>query len=398
LSLVLGCEKVPDRPLTDHDSNRAETPEALTEAQVIERLGQRREDVPGLRQVRRWRPLFRPLPVGSEGRPGRPPIRYPPEAVDTLEAIMEIRAGRKLPEHVVGFELWWRGVDVDLQVVRSYIGRLLDEDTAVLLSTPDPHDLADTVERLLETKRSHGALPALLLERLGGDLGALISATYAITLLLRGVTPVLDTTSAIVEADDEPEMDPKSAILRVTGLSRAMTDNVPGTDETLLDDDLDLSAFFDELGAVELFAGRLSDPVHAATDEELETARIDASIFSTHFRELASAAETAFGGDFAGWAIFTLDRREQEERFYRAGIVLMMLILRKKYGEGIDLINQTLQERMSEARTYNTIVERFPEYADYLRSDQAERLAALSPEQRERMVSDISNVLNEHTP
>jgi hypothetical protein len=308
---------------------------------------------------------------------------------------MEIRGGRKLPEHVVGFELWWRGFDVDLDAVRSYLARLLDEDTADLLATPDSYDPADNVERTVESQRPQGALPSLLLERLGGDESALVSGIYALVLLLRGVDPVLDTTSKIVGAGDETETTPENAILRLAGFNRAMTDSVPGTEETLLGDDFTLLGFFHELNPAELIGCRFSTPVLAATDEQLEKARMDAVTFSQLFRELADATEHAFRRDFAGFGIFTLPRREREERFYRATIILMMLVLRKKHADGIDLINDVLRGRISEVRTYNMIVERFPEYGPYLRFDQVEKLKTLPPEDRRKMASDISSFLEE---
>jgi hypothetical protein len=311
---------------------------------------------------------------------------------------MEIRAGRKLPEHVVGFELWWRGFDVDVDAVRSYLARLLDESTAELLATPDPYDLADNVEKTLEGQRPQGPLPSLLLERLGGDERALVSGIYALALLLRGVEPVLDTTSEIVGAGDETETTPESAVLHLVGFDRAMTDTVPGTKETLLGDNFDLLGFFYNFTLAEMIGSRFSTPVSAATDEQLEKARTDAVTFSQLFRELAETQEHAFGKDFSGFGIFTLRRPEQEERFHRLTIFLALLVLRDQYAEEIDLINQTLQERISEVRTYNAIVERFPEYARYLRYDQAEQLATMTPEDRQKMASDISAFLEERRP
>jgi hypothetical protein len=178
------------------------------------------------------------------------------------------------------------------------------------------------------------------------------------------------------------------------GFDRAAGDTVPGA-EPLLDQPFDLADLLQQLG-LSWSPGetRLSAPLDEATDADLEVARDDALAFSTLFSEFATAVQRAYGDDFAGFGIFTVPREEKEARFVRAAMVTMMLILRRaNNGPGIDMIKSTLRERIDEARTYNAIVETFPEYAPYLRSDQQERMETISPEFREKMQRDIGSFI-----
>jgi hypothetical protein len=386
---------MPDRPVSSSHSNRAEIPESLAEEELLERLRARGGEVPELRQVRRWRPLLPTVPGVASGRRGRPPRRYPPAAVDWLEAIMEIRGGRKLPNYVLGFELWWRGFPV--ADPRPYVAAVLDAATKDAFAPgADPYSTADQLEEL-KTKTPRNTVYPLLAGRAGGDVDALISGLYAIVLLLFGVEPAWESTSALVGAEDRDEVSPRAAAEQVLGFERAASDEAPGG-VRLLDEPIEIPGFFRELLGEEGFDARnLSKSVREAPDEELALALDDARAFSDDLVEFATAAEEAFGNDFAGLGFFTLQRREKENRFFRAGCVLSLLLLRRALGgTGIDQIKEDLSSNLVEFRAYNAVVDAFPEYAKYLRHDQQSRLATADPELIAKMRTDVAQFLAAH--
>lgn len=377
-------------------AGRAETPELLTEAEVLDRLRARGGEVPEPRQVRRWRVLLEPVRAPSGGKPGRPPLRYRPEAVDRLEAIMAIRAGHQKPLDVLGFELWWGGFAE--AKARAHIASILNGDGAIHFSPgDDPADLADRMYIELHDKRPRTGLFALLADRVGGDREALLTGMYALLMLLLGGSPAWESTSAVANAEDRDELSPADAARRLLGFVRAAEDQAP-SGERLLDEPMDIPDFF-----AQLLAGGRMDPsdlaktIHDATDDELELAREDAHAFAGDFVENARATVRAYGDDFAGFGFFAVHRKEKEERFSRAACVLMLLTVRRVLGgDGIDQIKLSLNETTSQARAYNSIIDAFPEYAPYYRHDQETMLASADPDFVEKMRGDVAAFISAH--
>lgn len=309
---------------------------------------------------------------------------------------MEIRAGRKLPNYVIGFELWWRGFAVPATDGRRYLQRVLDKNTAELLARADPYEVADEFERTLERGGPRTGLYTTLLSRVGGDQAALVTGIYAVILFALGIEPVWESTGSVAEAGDEDEVSPRDVLAGLMGFDRAAADALPGS-EPLISEPFDARSFLEQLPFETMFrAGGLSGPVLRSSDSELAIAPDDAHVFADLFPEFAKMVESAYGDDFAGFGIFTLERREQDERFFRAATVAVMLVLRPIFPEGIDTIDTTLRERIGEARRYNALVDAFPKYAPYLKTDQSERLKDLTPEFREQMRRDITTFLEAH--
>ena len=381
--------------MTPDHANRTKTP-GMTEAELLEALRQRGVEPPEEWQVVRWRPFLPRAPSIPDGTPGRPVLRYAPEAVDYMAAIMEIRGGRKTPSAVLGFELWWSGFSVD--DARSFIASVLDHGAGdPLAQAPGPYEAADRLERKLRAKRPRGTLYPLLAERVGGDTDALIAGMYALMLLLLGESPVLESTASLADAEDRGEVSPGQALERLFGFHRAGQDEAPdGT--KLLSEPIDIPAAFQQLAQAEVFDGdALSTPIHKASDTELALARDDALAFADDFAEFARATEQAYGSDFAGFGIFTLPRKDGEKRFFRAACVLGMLVLRRMLGgAGIDTVKGTIRREIGKARAYNAIVDAFPEYAVYLRHDQEEAISNASPEFVEEMHAKIKTFMAAH--
>lgn len=380
---------MPNDSSSSPHATRAKTPELLTEAELLDHLRARGGEAPEPRQVRRWRVLLEPVRAASRGQPGRPPLRYLPEAVDRLEAIMTIRAGRQKPLDVLGFELWWRGFAVSQD--REYIASILNGGAIAFSSSEDPADFADRMYDELHDKRPRTGLFSLLAARVGGDHDAFLAGMYAMLMLLLGGSPAWDSTSAVVNAEDRDEMSPADAAQRLLGFVRAAEDQAP-TGERLLDEPVAIPEFFSQL----LKGGRL-DPrdlaktIRDATNEELELARDDAHAFAGDFVENARATVRAYGEDFAGFGFFAVARKEKEERFFRAGCVLMLLTVRRVLGgDGIEQIKLSLRQTTPQARAYNSIIDAFPEYARYYRHDQQTMLASADPVFVEKMRNKVA--------
>src|SRR5437016_5700257 len=86
-------ETIADHTVSTDNAKRAEN-RGLLEEELAAALRSRGVKPPGPRQIRRWRSILPQAPAFHTGRRGRPPIRYAPEAVDCLEAIMKLRAGK----------------------------------------------------------------------------------------------------------------------------------------------------------------------------------------------------------------------------------------------------------------------------------------------------------------
>src|SRR5437899_1278690 len=89
----LWSEKIADHPVSTDNPNPAEN-RGLLEGEVRARLRARGITSPGPTQMRRLRSLLPRTAAIPTGRRGRPPIRYAPEAVDCLEAILLLRADK----------------------------------------------------------------------------------------------------------------------------------------------------------------------------------------------------------------------------------------------------------------------------------------------------------------
>jgi hypothetical protein len=233
--------------------------------------------------------------------------------------------------------------------------------------------------------------------RVGGDDEALLAGMYAMVILLLGGSPGWDSTAELVDADDRDEMSPADAAQRLLGFDRAAADEAPGG-QKLLDEPVDISEFFSQLlGTGRIDPRDLAETTRGASDDELQLALDDAHAFADDFVENARAAQRRFGDDFAGLGIFTVRRKEKEERFFRAGCVLMLLTVRRALGgEGVEQIKLSLKQTTPQARAYNAIIDAFPAYAAYYRQDQDEMLAAADPDFIAQMRDDVAKFIAAH--
>jgi hypothetical protein len=329
-------------------ANRAKTP-TYSEPELLDELVRRDVRRPSERQLRRLRPLLSKAEGERTGRPGRPRLRYAAEAVDQLELITRIQAGRKVPTEVLVFELWWHGFAV--ADAHRAVESVLANEPPLIDEPSEPFSVADAFAATIQTP-SRDPVARFLLSRVGGDRAALSTGTFALAALFQGEDPKLDSTAEYADADDRDEISPLEASVRLLGFDRAVADEAPGGSR-LLDEIPDLEVFVAELIDGEpldlLDVARL---VRQASVSELELARDDAHVIAL-LTPLVRMGEQVYGGDFAGLGFFAIERGEQSERHNRANTVAMMLKLRKSLGDQpIDALKDTLLE-VARARPNN---------------------------------------------
>jgi hypothetical protein len=371
----------------------------LSEEEVRAGVRARGTKPPGLRQMRRWRSLLPQVSAVPTGRRGRPRIRYAPEAIDCLEAIMKLRAGKWRRLDTIRFELWWRGIPVNADPVRTYMAAMLRKRLGNFGTTrsgsTDPLDVADEMANDLRTQKIRHAVLRLLLRRVAGDVDIAISGLYALTVFTLGGDPVWDDSSRYADLPDADLPTPSEALGKLFGFERAYLDVAPdGT--RLLDEPIDVRELLIQLrdvGALDIRnAGSVID---SASLEDLARARDDAYVFAETMPIAARAAEKAFGRDFAGLGIFTILYRIAS-RYFRVIVLFMMLHLNRTEREGIRQINATLTIERDRFEAYLAILDRFPQYAKYYRVDQEEQLAKASPGFVDKMRLEVQAFIDDN--
>jgi hypothetical protein len=308
---------------------------------------------------------------------------------------MEIHPGVKTPLYVLGFELWWQGFPVPAADARRYLRRVIDRGSPDLQPTGNPGEDVEAVMKPLEERRLRDPTYDFLRERVGGNSTIAFQGMYALLLLMLGGEPVLESSGEYADADDAGEPHPGDTLTQLLGLDRAQRD-VPPNAEPLIDEDFNLQKHLHEFVVPELtIPGALSAVVEGLSDEELAMARDDAHLYTVELPVAAAAVQHAWGHDFAGFGIFTIERGEQSERWLRAATVPVGVLLRQTVGNAsIDEFKLTLRREERAAQTYNSVMERFPEYAEFLKPGNDELLRTAPPELVAKMRSDITDFIN----
>jgi hypothetical protein len=312
---------------------------------------------------------------------------------------MELRAGRWRHLETLRFELWWRGLPVDVEPVRQYMAAMLRKRLGKFGVTrsgsTNPLDVADEMANDLRTQKIRHALLRLILARVAGDLDTAIAGLYAVVLFTLGAEPVWGDVGSDADAPDAGLPTPREAVTKLFGFERAYLDVAPdGT--RLLDEPVDVLELLVRLrdaGALDIL--NAGSTIENASADELATARDNASVFADTMPIAARAAEKAFGRDFAGLGLFTVVYRIAN-RYFRVITLFMMLHLNKAEQEGIRQINATLTIERDRFESYLAILDRFPQYAKYYRVDQEKQLARASQEFIDRMRLEVQAFIDDN--
>ena len=161
---------------------------------------------------------------------------YPPLSLDLLLQVCAIH-DHASPDYekrldIVGFKLWWRGSEFHRPVARRALAWYLDTTWAPLRNLSaehsDPYAVADAVDALFRGADFRSAFARLLGRRLRRNEQALLSAFYAIILVVQGETPTWTSTASIAEAIDEDELSPAEAAAALFATDRMTQDAVAG--------------------------------------------------------------------------------------------------------------------------------------------------------------------------
>ena len=382
------------------DKENREKKPGLTAQQVLAAVQEKYGRAPRRWQFDRIAGLLPQLPSRSTGKRGRPAKLYAPEAVDRVQAITAIRGfpWRKLPGDVVAFELWWQGVDVDVEEARGYVlkelRRRIGKFGVTRSGSRDPFDVADEIVTDLRSNPLRSALARLLLRRVGRDLDTFMDGIWALTVFFLGEEPPWDDSSAYVKVAGAGRPTPADALAAMFGYNRAASDAAP-SGERLIDGPVDVRAMLAEVR--DLTDGdvrNVPESVANASAAELEQARGDAFVFAEVMPVAAEAFQRAYSRDFAGFGIFTILYRITERYFRIIALIAMLLIRRSLGGEGIDELKDVLRDNRNLCRAYVTITDDLPQYAKYWRVDHEEQIAQLPAEFVTKMQEDLESYLN----
>jgi hypothetical protein len=379
--------------------NREKRP-GLTAQQVLAAVQAKYGRAPNRWRFDRIAALLPQLPSVSSGKPGRPPTLYAPEAVDWVEGIAAIRGfpWRKLPRDLVAFELWWQGVDVDVEDARGYLvkelGRRIGKFGVTRSGSRDPFDVADEIVTELRSKPLRSALVRLLSRRVGRDLNTFIDGIYALIVFFLGGEPAWDDSGTYADIAEAGRPSPAEALVRLFGYDRAASDTAPDGSR-LIEGPVDVRAMLSEVR--DLTGGdvrKVPDAVADASAAELDQARDDAYVFAEAMPIAAEAFQRAYRRDFAGFGIFTILYRITE-RYFRIVVTIAMLLIRKRLtGQKIDELNDALRSSRDACQAYISITDSFPQYAKYWRVDHEEQVARLSEDFVTRMHEDLEVFLD----
>lgn len=382
------------------DKENREKRSGLTAQQVLAAVQAKYGRAPRRWQFDRIAGLLPQLPSASSGKRGRPARLYAPEAVDWVQAITVIRGfpWRKLPRDLVAFELWWQGVDVDVEEAQGYVlkelRRRIGKFGVTRSGSRDPFDVADEIVTDLRSNPLRSALARLLLRRVGRDLDTFMDGIWALTVFFLGEEPPWDDSSTYVKVAGAGRPTPADALAAMFGYNRAASDAAP-SGERLIEAPVDVRAMLAEVR--DLTGGdvrNVPESVANASAAELEQARGDAFVFAEVMPVAAEAFQRAYSRDFAGFGIFTILYRITERYFRIIALIGMLLIRRSLGGEGIDELKDVLRDNRNLCRAYVKITDDLPQYAKYWRVDHEEQIAQLPAEFVTKMQEDLESYLN----
>ena len=296
--------------------------EQLTEEQLIRAAARQGCNVTK-HQLKRWRRaqlIPRPLQVHTGGHRGSH-SSYPAGTLTQLLAVCELHERfRKLDR--IRFELWLTGRYAgDLDPVRTFlIGRLegmVEPVRAHRDRFDDPFKAADAAIRdLTFTSRNpalramrrfarreeafQSAAHALLVDLFGGEVDWEFDTGTALEALIEVAGP--DAVSDVEEVEFEQSL--RTLIDRATGVERAKSDPLL-SGEPLLPPN---ASIVENLQAARLHRVLdLDDPgwaILAASDVELEAARIQARLIAQGFTAIAHIVAASYSRDHAGLSLF----------------------------------------------------------------------------------------------
>jgi hypothetical protein len=138
------------------------------------------------------------------------------------------------------------------------------------------------------------------------------------------------------------------------------------------------------------------DLIRSASRQELEEARIGARAFWDGLINVAKLAVHGHGRDAAGLGLFPLTRKR--DFYWRIAMITRFWLLLPGLASEQHLTElvEAIEANRAKLAAVSALIEAFPGYKQFFTENGEERLAALSPEEREQVSRDIGGFIDTH--
>lgn len=319
---------------------------------------------------------------------------YPAWAAEQLPAIVRLhRSNHRLGELCTA--LWWEGRWVDPAMLRKALiaplERFSNEAEKARGGEENPYDAADEILKTMPDDGKPSELVKLLRGRLSGRDDFINLMWTLLVIALGGEAPW--------EQEDQSREDPAPTalelLLKSAGIDRAMG-VAPAERPPWLPTNFDPRLFIAELRDAGGFAIEdAAAPIREASDEALVQARADAVLFSQPLAMIGVVLQDFVGEDVAGLGV--LSAVAPTTAFERASLIRTMLVLRGLASEeAFRVIADLVASTQARFAAISELRAALPQYESLLRADYAERLAALEPDDAERVRREVAGYLDAH--
>jgi hypothetical protein len=319
-------------------------------------------------------------------------ICYPPGTLDLLVAVCEMHRHEKRLS-VVGFELWWQGSDFHRPVARRALARYvwwvwgpLREATDA--NPDDPGAVADALVQGVAASDGRHPLYRLMRRRASRNDAALQGALWNLIFLIAGGDPGWDYSAEHTGAADKAEPTSEETLWSILGLAR-----VEEAQRLLLPQAaISIETMRDFLNQTQLFEEDwLTNQINTIDDSLLDRLRVPARQLADDLPDFSRAACDFYGtDDFAGLREFAIHSSRRDELRWRFAIVLIVVALNALDPDSqLTEFAQAVATETPKARAILRMRDALPQYDKYLHHDWEQRLAALRPDERDKIMGDL---------
>ena len=345
-------------------------------------------------QLKRWRRaglVPRPTVEHVAGVRGSRAL-YPEWAIEQLVIVERLhRSTRRL--NALRVAVWWEGHWVEPDALRSALIAPLDRLSAqahkLTTGTKDPPTAADAIVDAMKIEQASSQVTSMLRKRVGGNSG-LINLMWTFVSLGYGAPGPW--------TEEDRTEDPAPTFLelleRATGTDRMRAN--PVVTASWIPPDFDLATFTQDLQSSGAFdITDMSRPIRQATDEALEQARADATMFYDRLNTIARVLKELRDEEIP-W-LEALSVLAPQSAFDRSGLIRNMLILRTLAGDdALAMIAALVESEHARFKAIGEVRAALPQHGSILRTDAQQRLAKLPPDKAAEVQADLARYLSEH--